>query len=54
MGDILLIVLLFGLFVVPFAYIIIVDIIEISKRFHEFFNLKLRPALVTVVNNFIK
>ena len=54
MGDILLAILLFVLFVIPFTYIIVVDIIEISKRFHEFFSLRLRPAVVTIVNNIVK
>ena len=54
MATIILLFLLFVFFVVPFAYIIIVDIIEISRRIYELYNLKLRPAVITVVNNIIR
>jgi len=54
MENYFLLFLLILLFVVPFAYIIIVDIIEITKRLFELYNTKLKPATITVVNSFIK
>lgn len=54
MENYFLLFLLVLLFVVPFAYIIVVDIIEISKRMFELYNSKLKPATITIVNSFIK
>lgn len=54
MENIILLLFLLILFVVPFTYIFVVDIIEISKRFHELFRLKLKPAAIYVVNSMFK
>lgn len=54
MENYFLLFLMVLLFVVPFTYIIIVDIIEITKRLFELYNTKLKPATITVVNSFIK
>ncbi len=53
MENYILLLFLLILFVIPFAYIIVVDIIEISKRFHELFSLKLKPAVISVVNSML-
>ena len=49
-----LLFLLLILFVVPFSYIIIVDIIELSKRMREIYNSRLKPVTISIVNNLIK
>ena len=53
MENFILLLFLLILFVIPFTYIIVVDIIEISKRFHELFNLRLKPAVISVVNSML-
>lgn len=52
MENVILVILLVFLFIVPFAYIFIVDIIEISKRFNEVFRENVKPVLVSIVNTF--
>ena len=54
MENYFLLFLLLLLFVVPFAYIVIVDFIELSKRLYEIYNSKLKPVTISIVNTFIK
>lgn len=54
MENYLLLFLLVVLLVVPFAYIIIVDFIEISKRLYEIYNSKLKPVTISIINTYIK
>ena len=54
MENYILLFLLFILFVVPFAYIIVVDIIEMSKRLYEIYTSKLKPVTISIVNSFVK
>jgi len=51
MGTYILLGLLIVLFVVPFTYIIVVDIIEIIKRINEIFQLRVRPVTISLVIN---
>jgi hypothetical protein len=54
MLNYILLFFLVVLFVVPFSYIIIVDIIELFKRMHELYNLKLKPVTTSIINNIIR
>jgi len=49
----ILILFIILLFTVPFTYILIMDIIDITNRFLEIFNKKIKPAVVLVTKSFI-
>ena len=40
-------------FIIPFTYIIIMDIIDITRRFLHLFNTKIKPAVILVTKSFI-
>ena len=50
--DILLAVIVLA-YVIPFAYMLISDIIDVYRRLSEVFANKLKPAMVVVVRSFI-
>ena len=39
------------LFAIPFTYIIIMDVIDITKRLFEIFTTKVKPAAVLVIKS---
>jgi len=52
MKDFLLALIVLA-YVVPFAYMLISDIVDVYRRFAEVFSSKLKPALVLVMRSFI-
>jgi hypothetical protein len=40
-------------YVIPFAYIFIADIADVTKRFTNLFSLKLKPALIVLAKTIL-
>ncbi len=40
-------------YVVPFAYIFVADIIDVSKRLGEIFSVRVKPALIVLAKSMI-
>ena len=49
----LIIGLVVAAYVVPFAYMLIADLVDIYRRIAEIFSLRLKPAMVVLIRSLI-